>query len=245
MKHCLDKGYVKLIDRMGSDESIVNAARVSYDGKGSSTTRRLIRYLTRHRHTSPFEMAEMIFEVKVPIYVWRQWIRHRTANVNEISGRYSVLPSDFHVIDDWRKQSTTNKQGSDPEWISYEPLYDVELYATQEYEERLEQGITREQARTCLPLSIYTKAVWKCDLHNIFHFLKLRMDSHAQEEIRVYANAIAEYVKEYYPLSWEAFEDYVLGAVTFSRQEMQYISRLPGPYELSESELKEFIQKCS
>lgn len=222
----LDKGYVKLIDKMGTDKTIVNAARTSY-GKGTKTVRddeNLLRYLMRHHHSGPFEFCEMTFEMKLPIFVARQLIRHRTFSVNEISARYSELPEEFYIPKVWRKQTTKNKQGSEGE-----VEFDINYYETEcnhlfsIYGAYLEEGMTREQARMVLPLSTYTKWVWKCDLRNILHMLKLRLDEHAQEETREYAKAIASIVKENFPITYKAFEDYMLYSVTFSRQEMDII----------------------
>jgi thymidylate synthase (FAD) len=247
---CLDKGFVRLIDVMGDDSSIVQAARVSY-GEGTrsvSDDRKLIRYLMRHRHTSPFEMVEFKFHIKLPIFVARQWIRHRTANVNEYSGRYSIMREEFYLPepDQLRPQSPLNKQGR-----SHEPLPpDIAhrliermrttqntLYA--EYQELLRHNLARELARINLPLSLYTEWYWKIDLHNLFHFLQLRMDEHAQYEIRVYAHTIADIVKKVVPLAWEAFEDYVLHAVVLSRQEQRVLCRLLRGEPLSEQLLEE------
>ena len=231
----LNDGFVGLLDWLGSDQDIVNAARVSYAPLGSKKTyeedRKLIRYLMRHRHTSPFEMAELKFHVRVPIYVWRQWIRHRTASVNEVSGRYTVLKESFHRLsaDEWRFQSNSNRQGSD----GYAPndvgtqlseAEDAFLQAAYKlYMERIDQGIAREQTRKDLPLSICTEAYWKIDLHNLLHFLELRLDAHAQFEIRQYAQVIANFVKELFPLTWEAFCDYRLNAITLSALEQRIL----------------------
>src|SRR6185369_10038159 len=190
----LDDGFVRVVDYMGADESIVQAARVSY-GAGTKRIhedRGLIRYLLRHRHTTPFEMCEIKFHVRVPMDCWRQWIRHRTANVNEYSTRYSVAidASQRTEAGDWRLQSTDSKQGSagklDNERGGQFTKAEKELqdHARKVYDERLAAGIAREQARKDLPLSTYTEAYWKVDLHNLLHFLRLRMDMHAQEEIR-------------------------------------------------------------
>jgi thymidylate synthase (FAD) len=230
----LDKGHVRLIDVMGDDSSIVQAARVSY-GKGTksiSEDRGLIRYLMRHRHTTPFEMVEFKFHVRVPMDCWRQWIRHRTASVNEYSTRYSEAIDDKQSTSprEWRAQSVVNKQGSD----SMLPVpvgnnlsaneAEFHRHADALYKDRLQAGVAREQARKDLPLSTYTEAYWKIDLHNLFHFLGLRMDPHAQLEIRQYANAIAGIVKECVPLAWEAFEEYRLGAFYFSKTEARYLA---------------------
>lgn len=231
----LDYGFVALKDYMGSDEAIEEAARVSY-GKGTrkkSDTHNLIRYLMRHGHTSPFEMAECKFHVRVPMDCWRQWIRHRTASVNEYSTRYSeaINLKQCTNKDQWRLQSTSNKQGGSKLLVEEDGgaycgkvLTDEEIYlhalSNRVYEHRLESGISREQARKDLPLSTYTEAYWKIDLHNLFHFLKLRCDSHAQLEIRQYAYIIGGIVKELFPISFEAWYDYVFEARTFSRLEV-------------------------
>jgi len=212
----LDDGFVRVVDYLGADESIVQAARVSY-GAGTRKTREdrgLIRYLMRHAHTTPFEMCELKLHVRVPMDCWRQWIRHRTANVNEYSTRYSVAidASQQTKPDQWRRQSTDNKQGSEGlmDAATGEQLSASERelldHAQRVYAERLEKGVAREQARKDLPLSTYTEAYWKVDLHNLFHFLWLRMDAHAQWEIRQYANVIGqEIVARWVPMAWEAF----------------------------------------
>lgn len=233
----LDDGFVRVVDYMGSDESIVQAARVSY-GQGTkkiSEDRGLIRYLMRHQHTTPFEMCEIKFHVRVPMDCWRQWIRHRTANVNEYSTRYSLAidASQRTSSKKWRKQSKDNKQGS--EGFADETLgkkltaQELELQELSRniYNERLELGIAREQARKDLPLSTYTEAYWKVDLHNLFHFLWLRMDAHAQFEIRSYANTIGnEIVAKWVPFAWEAFNDYRVNASALSRNEIEIIRAL-------------------
>ena len=212
----LDKGFIRLVDFMGSDDSVVQAARTSY-GKGTkkvSEDRNLIRYLMRHRHTSPFEMCELKFHVKVPMDIWRQWIRHRTASVNEISTRYSEVPDDqFHFSSEFRTQSKTNKQCSG-ELISDEELanslkYDetvVSKVSFETYKSMLESGVAREQARKLLPLGTYTEAYWKINLHNLLHFLALRMHEHSQLEIREFANIIGnEIVAKLFPVTWQAY----------------------------------------
>lgn len=227
----LDKGHVRLVDVMGDDAAIVQAARVSY-GKGTKTVqedRGLIRYLMRHRHTTPFEMCELKFHVKVPMDCWRQWIRHRTASVNEYSTRYSEAIDDKQQTSDggWRAQSKGNKQGSgvylDPrngrDLTDRETEYHV--LATKLYHERINSGVAREQARKDLPLSTYTEAYWKIDLHNLFHFLSLRMDAHAQLEIRSYADIIGrKIVAKLFPDAWEAFVDYRLGGMFLTSQDV-------------------------
>jgi thymidylate synthase (FAD) len=234
---CLDKGFVRLIDVMGDDAAIVQAARVSY-GSGTKKVhedRGLIRYLLRHAHTTPFEMVEFKFHVKLPIFVARQWIRHRTANVNEYSGRYSEMKDEFYTPNpnDIRPQSMSNKQGRSEETLpegmakqaaqAFKSGQD-EAYA--QYQEFLEQGIAREIARINLPVSNYTEWYWKIDLHNLFHFLRLRIDAHAQYEIRVFAEAIAELVKPFVPFAWEAFEDYVLNAHRMTAPELKVLKHL-------------------
>ncbi len=233
----LDKGFVRLVDVMGDDSSIVQAARVSY-GKGTksvSEDRGLIRYLMRNRHTSPFEMVEFKFHVKLPIFVARQWIRHRTANVNEYSGRYSEMKDEFYIpeIGQLRQQSTMNKQGRALEQLPGDAARQVQdkLSRTQkqlfsEYNEYLELNLARELARINLPLSTYTEWYWKIDLHNLFHFFRLRLDEHAQYEIRVYAEKMAGLVKPFVPVAWEAFEDYILNAVTFSGKELKLLNTM-------------------
>jgi len=230
----LDDGFIRVIDYMGSDESIVQAARVSY-GKGTKKVhqdRGLIRYLMRHRHTTPFEMCEIKLHIRVPMDCWRQWIRHRSANVNEYSTRYSVAIDAAQVTlpGEWRLQATGNRQGSaglldektGEEFSRKEK--ELQQLARQVYNKRLEAGIAREQARKDLPLSTYTEAYWKIDLHNLLHFLGLRMDINAQYEIRSYANIIGnEIVSRWCPTAWEAFNDYHMNAISFSRLELEII----------------------
>jgi thymidylate synthase (FAD) len=209
----LDKGFIKVVDWMGDDSSIVQAARVSV-GKGTKTFRddeKLIRYLMKNQHMSPFEMVQTKWHVKLPIFVARQWIRHRTGSFNEISARYAEFNEEFYVPTVFRKQSTINKQGSSNETVQYEVTsYDVCLA---EYKKMLEMGISREMARIVLPVGAYTQWYWSVNLRNLFHFLELRLDSHAQEEIRRYAEAIAEMVKERVPVCYSAFEEFVLHKV--------------------------------
>lgn len=274
----LSDGFVTLVDVMGDDQSVVQAARVSY-GKdkrdyikeyeldpgcmsredfiaekkkrrdaAQSDDQNLLRYLMRHRHSTPFEMAEVKLLVRVPMDCWRQWIRHRTANVNEYSTRYTeaIDSMDKTPVDQWRLQAENNKQGSSgllEEWPKSikpngESLISVGGYLSAKegefheraknlYQERLKFGIAREQARKDLPLSTYTESYWKCDLHNILGFLALRMDSHAQQEIRQYATIIGEQIiKPLFPMVWEAFEDYRLGAMTLTRLEISVISMM-------------------
>ena len=231
---CLDHGFVRLMDYMGSDESIVQAARVSY-GKGTKQIhqdRGLIRYLLRHQHTTPFEMVEFKFHCKLPIFVARQWIRHRTASVNEYSLRYSEAQNEFYVPDPSviRKQSETNRQGRSeahiPEPLQQQALAIFKQHTQQlwdDYQKLEQMDIARELARINLPVSLYTEWYWKINLHNLLHFLKLRLDPTAQYEIRVYAEAIAEIVNIAVPITWEAFEDYMLYAKSFSRIELDIL----------------------
>jgi thymidylate synthase (FAD) len=233
----LDDGFVRVVDYMGSDESIVQAARVSY-GKGTkkvSEDRGLIRYLMRHRHTTPLEMCELKLHVRVPMDCWRQWIRHRTANVNEYSTRYSeaIDACQKTPSDSWRTQAAVNKQGSGDmldatvggELSNAEA--ELHRFSREIYETRLKAGVAREQARKDLPLSTYTEAYWKVDLHNLFHFLELRMDAHAQLEIRSYATIIGnEIVAHWCPMAWEAFTDYRLGALNLNRFDVEIATAL-------------------
>lgn len=230
----LDHGFLRLVDIMGDDSAIVQMARVSY-GEGTkkvSTDRSLIRYLMRHKHTSPFEGCEIKIHCKLPIFIARQWVRHRTANINEISARYSILPDETYLPELTRiqTQSSTNKQGSgDPldsktaeamQFIMEESM----KYGRVAYEAALNHNVTRELARITLPVSAYTEWYWKIDLHNLLHFIHLRADSHAQYEIQVYANALSEIVKEWVPLTWEAYEDYRIQSLTFSQSEKKGIT---------------------
>lgn len=312
--------FICLVDYMGDDNSIVQAARVSYGkdkqeyeiaacklcngtgvrrgGPGNDEftciciteqskesnikDRQLIRYLLNHGHTTPFEMVEIKFMVQVPMDCWRQWIRHRTASVNEYSTRYTEALDFFQVTSpqEWRLQATDNKQGSSGYVDTYaeyvDPLTRASfsspggmLSAMEEvfherarklYKERLDFGVAKEQARKDLPLSTYTRAYWKCDLHNIFNFLRLRMDSHAQLEIRSFANCMFEIVKQLCPVACEAFEDYVLNAKKFSRMEMKVLKDAIGrtygefdifkeqnskPDSMTDREWKEFLAKLS
>ena len=233
----LDYGFVGLTETMGSDTSIAQSARVSY-GKNSSSNdvkrdTTLIRYMFRHRHTSPFEMAEVRFHLKLPIFVMRQHIRHRTANVNEYSGRYSVMSDEFYFPEYEDRnfgQSQINKQlseGQVPESVYSDFLYASRdlferSYAT--YEKAIKGGISREIARIILPISNYTECYWKIDLHNFFHYIKLRNDpGHAQDEIVTLAQLMYNKVKEVFPISCQAFEDYQLNAVTFSASEINVL----------------------
>ncbi len=261
---CLDDGFVRLMDYSGGDEAIVQAARVSY-GKGTkkvSDDTGLIRYLMRNRHTTPFEMVELKFHVRVPMDCWRQWIRHRTANVNEYSTRYSEAIDAAQKTSplEWRSQATGNRQGSGdflPGDIGIELTRDeeeVQKMARTIYEQRIKAGVAREQARKDLPLSTYTEAYWKIDLHNLFHFLGLRMDSHAQKEIREYATIIGEeIVYRVAPIAYSSFKDYVLNSVKFSAIEQVALKSIIGgesPEQVAENsfpnirEREEFLGKA-
>mgnify|MGYP001435703694 FL=1 len=226
---CLDKGFVRLVDSMGGDDAIVQAARVSY-GQGTSKVsqdRGLIRYLMRHRHTTPFEMVEFKFHCKMPIFVARQWVRHRTANINEYSLRYSEARDEFYYPEpeNIQFQSSLNKQGRSGE-VPPELKQKVLDYFHENsersfalYQELNKAGVARELARSLLPVNIYTEWYWKNDLHNLLHFIGLRSDSHAQYEIRVFSDAMAHYVKEKAPFAWEAYQDYVVHGMRFSKIE--------------------------
>lgn len=254
----LDHGFVRLVDYMGSDERIVQAARVSY-GKGTKSTREdagLIDYLLAHEHTSPFEHVIFEFHCKMPIFVARQWIRHRTASVNEISGRYSVMENEFYVPqpEHVALQSVDNKQGRSTEDVPPEMRAKViellsrdqgQVYDT--YEEMLNDGIAKELARINLPLSLYTEWYWQMDLHNLLHFLRLRMDYHAQWEIRVYAEAMADITKAVAPMAYAAFERHQLNGARFSEQELEAVRALLRGEEnpLKGRRLKEFENKLA
>jgi thymidylate synthase (FAD) len=230
----LDDGFIRVIDYMGCDAAVVQAARISY-GHGTKQVhedRGLIRYLMRHRHTTPFEMCEIKLHIRVPMDCWRQWIRHRTANVNEYSTRYSeaIDAAQRTPPGEWRAQSSTNRQGSGRyiELVAGEHLSareaELQRLSREVYEERLAMEVAREQARKDLPLSTYTEAYWKIDLYNLLHFLSLRMDAHAQHEIRAYATVIGnEIVAQWCPLTWEAFIDYRMQATNLSRLEIVVI----------------------
>lgn len=233
----LDDGFVRVVDYMGNDGSIVQAARVSYgDGtKKVSEDRALIRYLLRNQHTTPFEMCSLKLHLRVPMDTWRQWIRHRTASVNEYSTRYSIAidRAQQTAADQWRMQAQDNKQGSGDFFGSdigrqlSDDEQKLQKLAKDIYTDRLERGVAREQARKDLPLSTYTEAFWQMDLHNLLHFLALRMDAHAQLEIRRYAEVIGEeIVSRWVPVAWEAFKDYRFNQMTLSQQEQELVSLL-------------------
>ncbi|MGB8621601.1 MAG: FAD-dependent thymidylate synthase [Paracoccaceae bacterium] len=236
----LDHGFVRVIDYMGDDAAICQAARVSY-GRGTKSVSNdagLIRYLMRHWHSTPFEMCEVKFHVKLPVFVARQWIRHRTANVNEYSARYSILDREFYIPapDDLAAQSTTNNQGRGDMLQGEEAARVLEILksdstrAYDHYEEMIsqegQQGLARELARMNLPANIYTQWYWKVDLHNLFHFLRLRADAHAQYEIRVYADAICDIVADWVPAAFKAFEDYRMGGATLSATALDCLRRM-------------------
>ena len=244
----LDHGFVRVIDYMGDDAAIVQAARVSY-GRGTRRVQDdagLIRYLMRHRHSTPFEMAEIKFHVKLPIFIARQWIRHRTANVNEYSARYSVLDREFYIPapEALAAQSSINRQGRGEVLQGAEAeevlrllrddamrTYDNYAWMLNEGEDggpadAARQGLARELARMNLTLNTYTQWYWKTDLHNLLHFLSLRADAHAQHEIRVYAEAMLEVVRAWVPITAQAFADYRLGAVTLSAQMVAAVRRM-------------------
>ena len=244
----LDHGFVRVIDYMGDDSAIVQAARVSY-GRGTkrvSEDAGLIRYLMRHYHSTPFEMCEIKYHVKLPIFVARQWIRHRTANVNEYSARYSILDREFYIPapEHLAAQSSVNRQGRGTVLAGEEAVHVLDLLredATRCYDHYAEmlnedatgapldasrQGLARELARMNLTLNTYTQWYWKIDLYNLFHFLSLRADAHAQYEIRAYAEAMLETVKAWVPIAYQAFLDYRLGAATLSAQMLVAVRRM-------------------
>jgi thymidylate synthase (FAD) len=245
---------VRLVDSMpreNGDAAIVQAARVSY-GAGTKTVnddRALIRYLMRHKHTTPFEMVEFKFHIRAPIFVARQWLRHRTASVNELSARYSIVPDEYFLPDELRKQSMNRGQGGeepypDSEFLVLKQKASCDL-AFHTYEELIKKGVSRELARTHLPQSTFTEFYWKINLHNLLHFLQLRMEDHAQKEIRDLANQVYDLIKPLCPATCEAFEDFRLGSITLSRLEIQALksgnNEIPGRGE--NQEFKEKISK--
>jgi thymidylate synthase (FAD) len=247
MEKVLDHGFVRLVDHMPREDldlSIVQAARVSY-GDGTKTSRGekgLIRYLMRHWHTTPFEMVEFKFHIKMPIYIARQHMRHRTASINEMSARYSVVPREYYVPNVLRGQATVNHQGS--EGVSEANVSDMkgQLEKSFEvYDALLEDGCCREQARGTLPQSTYTEFYWKINLHNLMHYLQLRMDAHAQQEIRAYADAIFRLVEPLVPLTMQAFKDFRVDAVYLSGPEIEALKH-GTPIE-SPGERREFEEK--
>ncbi|MDR2404661.1 MAG: FAD-dependent thymidylate synthase [Spirochaetaceae bacterium] len=241
----LDRGFVRLVDYLGGDERVVQSARVSYGG-GTKSYREdagLIDYLLRNRHTSPFEQVVLTFHIKLPIFVARQWIRHRTARLNEISSRYSVMKDDFYQprAEDIALQSGDNKQGRSDDPLDPDPAVAAEAAgeicsgfasaqtrAYGDYRALIDRGIARELARINLPLSLYTEWYWQIDLHNLFHFLELRLDPHAQKEIRLYAEALLDITRKVVPRCCESFERHILGGVVFSKEEFAELKRRMG-----------------
>ncbi len=233
----LDKGFVRLVDYLGSDQRIVQSARVSY-GEGTKSYRQdkgLINYLLRNDHTSPFEQVVFTFHIKAPIFVARQWVRHRTARMNEISGRYSIMKDECYVPDNAHiaLQSEDNKQGRKNEPVDDKTAEKVKELLTKSYDasfaayhELLDMGIARELCRVDLPLSLYTEFYWQIDLHNLFHFLALRLDGHAQYEIRAYAEVMLEIVKAVCPIAAEAFETHKRGGAHFSEKEINALKAM-------------------
>lgn len=252
----LDKGFVRLVDYMGGDARIVQAARVSY-GAGTKTVREdagLIDYLLRNQHTSPFEQVVLTFHIKLPIFVARQWVRHRTARLNEISGRYSVMQNEFYLPaeQDVALQSINNKQGRSTEAVSQEfvdgtrtTLSKGQEDAYAAYTNLVDSGLARELARINLPLSLYTEIYWQCDLHNLMHFLKLRLDGHAQKEIRDYATVILEICRKVAPLTIASFENNIQRGVSFSGEELAALRDVMAgrPNPLSGKKLERFAAK--
>ena len=257
----LDHGFIRVVDYMGNDSSIVQAARVSYGvgTKKAQEDRGLINYLMRHSHTTPFEMCEIKLHVKLPIFVMRQWIRHRTANINEYSARYSILSNEFYVpeLSKISPQSKINKQGRSDDTMSDETRRSIAEILENSSESAYEKyrymtedlSLTRELARTILPVSIYTEMYWKIDLHNLLHFLRLRADSHAQYEIRCYAEKILDIVKTWVPFTYEAFVNYRKDAVMVSPKYISLNKRILKGEKISQEnsglssgEWLEFIQ---
>ena len=254
---CLDKGFVRLVDYLGGDDRIVQSARVSY-GAGTKSYRQdrgLIHYLLRNRHTSPFEQVVLTFHAKMPILVARQWVRHRMARLNEISGRYSVMQDEFYVPlpEHVATQSSDNKQGRGEPLPLEEAQAVIEAMVAEQteayaaYQAQLARGVARELARANLPLSLYTEWYWQIDLNNLFKFLELRMDGHAQYEIRVFAEAMASCAKAVAPIAYEAFEEHLLGSVTLSKAEAAAVGRLLAgqPIELEGRALTQFETKLA
>ncbi|WP_296091522.1 FAD-dependent thymidylate synthase [uncultured Treponema sp.] len=252
----LDKGFVRLVDYYGSDSRIVQAARVSY-GEGTKTVSQdgaLIDYLLRHQHTSPFEQVVFTFHLKMPIFVARQWVRHRMGRMNEVSGRYSIMKDEFYVPENSciSKQSTNNKQGRGDVFEEQQAKeFQAEFIEGQQkayevYKDMVEKGIAREIARINLPLALYTEFYWQMDLHNLFHFLKLRLDSHAQYEIRLYAEKILEIIKTVCPMAVSSFENTMEKAVSFNGEEMEALRKILNGEEnpiQDEKKLKRFNEK--
>jgi thymidylate synthase (FAD) len=257
----LDKGFVRLVDYMGSDARIVQSARVSY-GSGTKTVREdqgLINYLIKNLHTSPLEQVELTFHIKAPLFVVAQWVRHRMASINSMSARYSVMKDEFYLPTPEQIRSQSNKNKQVGEGIlefemaqkAFEQITADSEHAYSTYETLLEDSVCREQARMVLPQNLYTQFYWKQDLHNLFHFLRLRMDWHAQEEIRAYAKVMATMAQAVAPMAYAAFEEYILHAVRLSRKEAEVVRSLLQKAEvvseahvgLSEREKTEFLGK--
>lgn len=254
----LDHGFIRVVDYMGDDAAVVQAARVSY-GKGTkkiSEDRGLIRYLMRHWHTTPFEMCEIKFHIKLPIFIARQWIRHRTASINEYSGRYSILENEFYIpnTNNLAAQSHSNRQGRGDVLEGEEAKRVLELLKAdaercyEHYSEMLnldaitdavvdeeKKGLARELARMNLPVNLYTQWYWKVDLHNLMHFLRLRADPHAQYEIRVYAEAMLEVMKKWVPITYDAFLSYRMNAVSFSAEGLNILRQMMSGKEVSQA----------
>jgi len=230
----LDKGTIEIVDWMGEDSDIVKAARISTGASTKSVTEdeRLIDYLIEHQHTSPFEMCEIKLKLCMPIFIARQWMRHRMASINEYSGRYSEMKDEFYVPTEFRKQSQINHQGSEGGFdkeSNKKFSKSVEAFSEDTfslYHHLLEEGVSREMSRIVLPLSTYTSFFWKIDLHNLLKFLKLRMDPTAQEEIRVYADKIWDIVKIWVPITSKAFENHQLMSMTFSKEEVEFLKKV-------------------
>lgn len=247
MEKVLDQGFVRLVDHMPQenlDSAIVQSARVSY-GDGTKTSRGdtgLIRYLMRHWHTTPFEMVEFKFHIKMPIYIARQHMRHRTASINELSARYSVVPREYYTPDVLRGQAIVNHQGS--EGVSEADVSHMQVHLEKSfevYDKLLEDGCCREQARGTLPQSTFTEFYWKINLHNLMHYLQLRMDAHAQQEIRAYAEAIFKLVEPLVPITMKAFTDFRINAVFLSGPEIEALKN--GTVIESPGERREFEEK--
>lgn len=226
-RNVLDKGFVRLVDWMGDDASIARAARVSY-GNGTKTVREdaaLVDYLIRHQHTSPIEMAEFIFHIKLPLFSMAQLVRHRTSSLNQVSARYSVMEEEFYIPETLRSQSKTNKQSSevsglgDIEKFFLKKISRISNDSYEDYEILMKYGVAREMARMILPQNLYTQVYWKQDLKNLLHLLKLRMDEHAQYEIRVFADAIYDIIRDIVPETIKSWENHILNSVTFSKDE--------------------------
>lgn len=252
----LDKGFVRVVDYMGNDGAVVQAARVSYGAgtKKVSEDSALISYLMRHKHTTPFEMCELKLHIKLPIFVARQWIRHRTASVNEYSGRYSVMDEDYYVPDEKTVcfQSADNKQGRGEALSRFEAVKTCDMIredarvCREHYDKMISKGVSREIARICLPVSSYTQWYWKTDLHNLFNFLRLRTAPNAQYEIRQYATLILnEIVCPWVPICFDAFRKYLIGGVLLSGPQKRFIKSAlrgenPDFSDMSDREAKEF-----